>query len=122
MVSYLGYRVLHLAAVFLILLSLGAAVVEFAPGGSRNPRRAGLWAVVNGVGLFLGLIGGFGLVVRLGISWPWPGWLLGKFVIWLALGFLFALVKRMPDHGRLWWWAGWATAVAAAYLAAYKPF
>ncbi|GAB4243743.1 MAG: hypothetical protein Kow00109_19610 [Acidobacteriota bacterium] len=121
MISDLGYKVIHLAAIFLVLLSLGAACVDFAGSSDSVRRRSGWWAILNGVGLFVVIVAGFGLVARLGIAWPWPGWLVLKLGIWLGFGVLFMLVKRVPAQWRLWTIVSWILASAAAYLAVYKP-
>lgn len=121
MISDLGYKVIHLAAVLLVLLSLGAACVDSAGGSAETRRRSGWWAILNGVGLLVILIAGFGLVARLGIPWPWPGWLVMKLGIWLGFGLLFMLVNRLPVHWRLWAVLAWILASVAAYLAVYKP-
>ena len=45
-----------------------------------------------------------------------------KLLIWVFLGGLTALVNRMPKWNRFLLWRAFAAAVAAAYLANYKPF
>ena len=121
MISYFGYKVLHLAGIFLLLLSLGGLMVErtVSAGGSDWRRHL---AILNGIGLVLILFAGFGLVARLDLSWPWPGWVFAKLVIWVFFGGLIALVNRLRSGVSLLWWAAFAAAVLAAVLANYKPF
>jgi hypothetical protein len=122
MISYLGYKVLHLAGVFLLLLSLGGTAVL----GSVSPERQSSWrrqlSIAHGLGLLLLLIAGFGLLARLGASWPWQGWLILKLLLWAFLGASPAVARRFPDLALPLWWAAFAAALAAAGLAVYKPF
>lgn len=76
MLSYPFYKWLHLVGIFVMFLSLGglilySALVERAR--QQGGVRRGL-LTLNGVGMFLLLLSGFGALARLGIHWPWPGW------------------------------------------------
>jgi hypothetical protein len=121
MISYFGYKVLHLAGVFLLLLSLGGLLVDrtVATAGTEWKRRL---SILNGIGLILVLIAGFGLLARLGVPWPWQGWVFAKMVIWVLFGGLIVLVKRLRSGVSILWWVAFAAAVLAAYFANYKPF
>jgi hypothetical protein len=122
MISYLGYKVLHLAGVFLLLLSLGGTAVL----GSVLPEKRETWrrllSIAHGLGILLLLIAGFGLLARLGASWPWQGWILLKLLLWVLLGALPVAARRLPDLAIPLWWVAFAAALAAGWLAVYKPF
>lgn len=124
MIPYHVYKVMHLTAIFMIVLSLGGMAFHAISGGGRNhPFRKNL-ARTHGVGLLLALIAGFGLLARLGFAhnqWP-PGWAMAKIGIWLLLGGLSAVLLRKPQWGKPLWIGIIFLTGTAAYLANYKPF
>jgi hypothetical protein len=79
-------------------------------------------AITHGIGMVLVLVGGFGMLARLGIFWPWPGWIVGKIIIWLVFGVLIAVIGRVPALAKPLWWITIALGAIAAYLALNKPF
>ena len=116
------YKNLHLLGVFMILVALGGFIVQQIH--TTAPER--VWrrpiAITHGIGMVLALVGGFGMLARLGIFWPWPGWVVGKIIIWLIFGILVALIGRTPALAKSLWWSTIALAAIAAYLALNKPF
>ncbi len=72
--------------------------------------------------MVLALVGGFGMLARMQIYWPWPGWVIGKIIIWLVFGILVALIGRTPALAKPLWWSTIALGAIAAYLALNKPF
>lgn len=122
MISYSAYKVLHLLGVFLILIAFGGQIVFSAVAAESGRQWRKLAGLTGGAGLFIALLAGFGLIARLGVPWPWPGWIFGKLFIWVILGMLTALVNRKPELGRLFWWLVVLLAFSAACLAVFKPF
>lgn len=61
-----------------------------------------LGSITSGIGLTLILVAGFGLISKLGHSFT-DTWILVKFVIWLILGALVALINRKPQLAMLLW-------------------
>jgi hypothetical protein len=121
MISYHAYKFLHIAGVFLVLLSAGGLIVgKNLAVFSSSPWRKNL-AIANGIGLFLILVAGFGLLARLGVHWPWPFWIVAKLFIWIGFGALAALINRLPGATQMLWWATFLAAIIAAYLANFKP-
>src|SRR5262245_7083860 len=124
MIPVLIYKNLHLLGVFMILVALGGLILQQI----QNPTREPVWrkpvAITHGIGMVLALVGGFGMLARpeLGIIWPWPGWVIGKVIIWLVFGVLIALIGRAPTLAKPLWWTTLALATIAAYLALNKPF
>ncbi len=120
--SFEFYKVLHLAGVFLVLMGFGALILNAVAGGGKQApwRKASI--ISHGVGLLLALVGGFGLLARMGIVKEWPAWVTVKVVIWVALGALVAVVGRMPGAARAMWFVVLALAIAAAWLGGVKPF
>ena len=75
--------------------------------------------VLFGIALVLILVSGFGMLAKLGYGFP--GWVILKIVIWLFIGGVIALIRRMPQHAVIFWWALPALGAFAAFLAIYKP-
>jgi len=121
--SLLVYKVIHLTGIFMIILSLGGVLVHVINGRSKddNSFRKGA-SITHGIGMFLALLGGFGMLARLSIHWPWPGWVWVKFLIWIALGGLVGLIYRKPNAGKMIWVATLVLSFVAAYMALFKPF
>lgn len=115
------YRNIHLLGVFMVLVALGGAVLH----GMMNQGKDLTWrkviSVTHGLGLVLIVVAGFGMLARLGISWPWPGWVWGKVVVWVLLGASIVPARRSPGMAPALWWIVIVLAAAAAYLAINKP-
>jgi hypothetical protein len=123
MISYQAYRIIHLLGIFLALAALAGLALAAANGATKqsNPARR-LISISHGLGILLVLIGGFGLLARLGVTQPpFPGWVWAKLVIWLLLGGLIAVPYRRPDLARAVFIAIPALGGLAAWLAIYKP-
>ncbi len=126
MISYATYKLIHLAAAFLLFAAIGgAAVVHAANGGTKKTNVARrLAAIVHGVALFLILLGGFGMLARLGVKhdWIFPPWLWGKLVIWALMAFALTLPYRKPALAKPLLVAIPLAGAIAAWLAIFKPF
>ena len=116
------YKNLHLLGVVMVLMALGGVILHHILGGARAHAWRKPLAITHGVGLLLVLLGGFGMLARLGIHWPWPGWIIGKIIIWLVFGALGAVVARNTALARPLWWVTILLGGLAAYLAGSKPF
>ena len=123
MISYEAYKVLHLVAVLLLFLCFGGLALYVAGGGTRaaNPNRA-LIAALHGTAAFLVLLGGFGLLARLGvIQGGFPLWVWLKLTIWLVLAFAVLLPYRRPALARPLFLLYPVLGGLAAWAAIYKP-
>jgi len=117
------YKLVHVLGVIMIFLSLGGQINYAINGGAKGQntwRKAA--GITHGIGLLLVLVGGFGMLARLGIHWPWPGWVIGKIIIWVLLGATTAMVNRSPGSGRSMWYAVLILGLLAIYFALMKPF
>lgn len=123
MIPYSFYKLVHLLGIFMLFLSVGGLIHHILNGGTK---AANAWrkqtAITHGIGIFLILLGGFGMLARLGLSWPFPGWVMAKIAIWIAMGGMLALVYRRPQSGRFFWLLVLVLGLGAAYLAILKPF
>jgi uncharacterized membrane protein SirB2 len=93
--SYLTYKMIHYLGIFILLATLGASLGRQAMTEERDPLRS-RWGAVHGVALFLVLLGGFGLMARVGVAHGtmFPGWILAKLGIWVLLGAMLFLARR----------------------------
>ena len=116
------YKIIHLVGIAMTLLAVGGmAMHAITDGEKKNPWRRSA-VITHGVGLFLALLGGFGMLARLEIHWPWPGWVAVKFGIWLVLGGTIAMLYRKPALNKGVWWGTLFLFFIAAYMAGQKPF
>jgi hypothetical protein len=111
------YLVLHLLGIFLLTLSIGGTLVKKQIG---DQSRMKVLAMLHGFGLFFIFLAGFGLIARLGISWPFPIWIWLKLTIWLAFGAFSVFAARMSN--KVAWIAAIVIFLGAAILGVYKPF
>lgn len=103
--SYEFYKVLHVVGIILVFMTLGATVLHAANGGTRehNPSRK-LVAALNGVGLLLIIVAGFGMLAKIqSMSAGIPSWLHPKLFIWLLIAAAPVLINRKPGTARLMW-------------------
>ena len=123
MVSYSVYKIMHLAGVMMIFLSLGGVITNSVNGGALKKNWRKPVSITNGLGLLLSLVGGFVLLARIGvIHGSLPGWAIAKLVIWLLFGAMICLVNRLPGIAKPLWALTLVLGAAAAYLAGNKPF
>lgn len=113
--SYTTYKFLHIVAIILIFISLGGLTALSAHTTSKK-----LFAAINGICLLVAFVAGFGLIAKLEISWPWPGWVWVKMLGWLFIGMGPALAKRWNPTMVLLVYG--MVVVIMAYMALFKPF
>ena len=117
------YKLIHFFGIFVLLTTLALPAMHLLRGGTRAdlPRRR-LLAMTHGAASFLILLGGFGMLARLGVVQAGlPGWILVKLAIWVALSAAFALTLRTATHARVVLVSAPLLALAAAAVALYKP-
>jgi hypothetical protein len=117
------YRVIHMLGLILLFQSLGASLLYVRNGGSmsENPLRTVLNRM-HGTGLLLLLLGGFGMLAKLDITWPLPAWAWVKVVVWLTMGASLTMVKKNPGSAKLWWSLIIVLGLIAAIMGSMKPF
>lgn len=107
----------------MVLLALGGVATNTISGGSKNHSWRKPIAITHGIGLLLSLVGGFGLLARLGIvHGGLPGWVMAKLGIWILFAVLIGVVSRKSSWAKLVWPSIIVLGAAAAYLAGHKPF
>jgi hypothetical protein len=124
MLSYQFYKLIHFLGIWVLFFSFGAGYLYLKDQAAKGLKevRPKVVVISNSVGLVFILLGGFGMLARLGIHWPWPNWIALKFAAWVLLGFTMMIVKRrlVPPVA----FAGLALLIAtlAGYLGIWKPF
>lgn len=121
MIDATTYKLLHLIGLSLLLPALGALALHAANQGDRSHPWYKVMLASHGTGMLLLLIAGFGLLARIGIHWPWPGWVWVKLAVFAVLGGLVGVVRKRPALAKTVWWATVGLSVLAASMALYKP-
>lgn len=114
MINYETYKILHLTSLMVLFSGLGISFF----GASSRPIK-----MLTGIATLLVLVGGMGLMARLGIGHTaeWPLWIKVKFGIWFIVGIGGAVIaRRFPKWGRPAYFAGIIFFVLAAYAANVK--
>ncbi len=123
MISYAVYKIVHLVGVLMVFLALGGVATNAINGGTKNHSWRKPVAITHGVGLLLSLIGGFGLLARLGIvHGGLPAWVMAKLGIWILFTVLIGAVSRKPNWAKPIWPLIIVLGATATYLAGSKPF
>jgi hypothetical protein len=122
-VSYSVYKLLHVFGILLLFLALGGISVHAANGGERARNVArGLVGLFHGLGLVIILVGGFGMLARLGIMGAIPAWIWPKVVIWLLMGAAVIVPYRRPEWSKPMLFVLPLLGTLAAFFAIYKPW
>jgi hypothetical protein len=93
--TYDTYKLVHLVGLFTLFLSLGGIAVHAAAGGEKRHAARGLAMAAHGIGAFLVLLGGFGMLARLEVGGI-PAWVHPKLAIWAILAAAVAVPYRRP--------------------------
>ncbi|MCH7681115.1 hypothetical protein IID10_17410 [candidate division KSB1 bacterium] len=117
--SYDFYKILHLAAILMIFLSIGG-MIALAQAKVAGAAANKMMSMLHGTGLLIALIAGFGIMAKIGLDFD--GWVIGKLIIWVVFGGLMVLIKRKPEMSTVWAGLSIALGILATYLAVIKPF
>ena len=124
MFSHQFYNVVHIVGIVLLAVALGGVAVRAADGGAfTRPGMRRFVAVLHGTGALLVLVGGFGMLARLGVmhGGGFPGWIWVKLCIWGTLAASMVIAYRRPSLGTPLLIAIPVLVGLAAYMAIYKP-
>ncbi len=88
MFSYELYKVVHLMAIILFVATFAASLY----GGDKGK----LTKILGGISTFFILVGGMGLMARIGVphNGPYPGWLMIKAACWLLVAILAPMLAK----------------------------
>lgn len=117
---YLAYKIIHYLGLFALVTTAVTALARGArPDTFEDPWRKRL-GMLHGISLFLVLLGGFGMLARLGLGMG--GWVWAKIAIWLIFGALLTVGRRSAAwSGRLLVLVP-VLAALAGIIAYTKPF
>lgn len=124
MLPYSLYKIVHILGIALALVSLGGLLVHALNGGQKHDNAARrLLIVMHGTGALFVLVGGFGLLARIGFAHGsgFPLWLWVKLALWATLAAIVILPYRAPQAARPLLVALPLLAMLAAAMAVYKP-
>ncbi|MEE2750732.1 MAG: hypothetical protein VX519_04835 [Myxococcota bacterium] len=122
MLSYQVYKIVHILGLAGIFAALGGLTLHALNGGTRedNPSRR-LLVATHGMSLFLMLVGGMGMLARIGITSGLPVWAWLKLILWGLIGGLVSVILRKPALAKPIWFLLPILAGAGAWIALYKP-
>jgi hypothetical protein len=113
------YYFLHIAGGLLVFLSYGLLIARsMLAEDNRGLRKFG--GITSGIGLFLILLGGFGLLAKVYAN-TWYPWVILKLVIWVILGGLLVLINRKPNLSKILYWVTYALGLVSVWAAYFKP-
>lgn len=125
MLPYSFYKVVHILGIAMTMVALGGMLGHALNGGLKSENRArGLLIGMHGTGVLLILVGGFGMLARIGFTHGanFPMWLWTKLGVWTLVAVMAALPYRIPTMGRPLALALPMLAMTAAAMAVYKPW
>lgn len=112
MLSYEFYKIMHIIAIFFFLSTAGAQLLGNSEG--KLPK------ILGGISSLIILVGGMGLLARIGVSHGegWPSWVIAKVAIWLILVIMVPVVaKRFSAMAKFAYWGMMALAFGATFFA-----
>ena len=116
MLSYTFYKALHIIGIFIALPSIAPLLFHAGQGGEKKENNwRKLLLVGHGIGLFLIILGGFGMLARLGIH-SIPYWIAIKLAIWLFLGAVVTIAYRKRAAAQNLWMAVITVAIIASFI------
>lgn len=110
------YLYLHIVGLVLTAYTLGVA---FYRSSGQDKRK---WPMMlNGIGILLILLGGFGMAAKMGFMTSFPVWMLIKIGLWVVLAGLPFFLRKAKTDPAIAGIVQIAILALAAYLGIFKP-
>ncbi|MGJ4789342.1 hypothetical protein [Leptospira koniambonensis] len=128
MISYPVYKLIHILGILFLFSAYGGLALHVLGGGTKENAPKKFIASAHGIGMMLVLLGGFGMLGRIGLLDSFaslislPGWVIAKIAIWLIFGGLLTAYYKKPEFAKILWFGLPVLGTFSAYLALYKPF
>lgn len=116
------YKLMHLLGIVIMFSGLVGLLTLKMAGTPVEGKMKSFVHMSHGIGLLFILVGGFGMLAKLGLMQDLPLWVYGKLLIWLIFGGLIALVKRKASLGFPIFSLLVSLFLISGWLALYKPF
>ena len=94
------YRIVHILGIILLFLALGGLLFPAFNNITLDKKTKKPWAIMHGISLIVILIGGFGLLARLGIQGSFPLWVWFKLIIWSYFSIIVFAIVRLPKRAK----------------------
>lgn len=109
------YYLVHVLAVILL------TAFTFKAFAAPQPEKKGKIMMVTGICSLLALVGGFGLLAKLGYEFT-AGWVIIKLVAWLGIAGLSGMAFKQPSKAGTYSLIATVLVAAAVYAVYFKPF
>lgn len=119
--SYEFYKALHLMGLVLAVLGIGGIVFATLSGTQLKTWVRVTAFSAHGLGLFLVLLGGFGMLARLGLAREMPVWVYYKLAIWAFFALAVSLARRVRGGALAVFFLAVILAGLAQWIAVNKP-
>lgn len=119
--SYEFYKTIHYVSLMALLISLIFIVFIHTKGSVFKENKKFIYAL-HGISWITLFGSAHGLVSTTGLSEHFPVWAMVKTGIWVVLGTIPLLIKRMPAYVYINSFIIVSLVTSAIYLAVYKPF
>ncbi len=123
--TFTVYKLMHILGILLVFLGLGGRAVVAQQEEPRKTPGHSLVGMLHGIGLLVVLVGGFGMLAKLGLDgeeMQGLGWVMVKIVIWILIGGSIIVPVRKPSFVVPWLVVVAALGLLSGYMALYKPF
>jgi hypothetical protein len=119
------YEIMHIIGIAMLFVAIGGVAVHASNGGTKaTSSTRGLVGSMHGIGALFILVGGFGMLARIGFlhGTNFPGWLWVKIIVWVILSAIVLMPYRKPMLAKPFVLVLPFLAGVAVYMALYKPF